>query len=77
MPARQSVNLQELSQGTHQRPAILHLLQLTICESLRRHNIGDTTLKMAFGANLFLAKIINGPPTLVQTDGRQGSNHPK
>jgi hypothetical protein len=32
---------------------------------VRSHSIHkhDTTLKMTFGANLFLAKIINGPPT--------------
>ena len=43
MPARQSTNPQELSQGTHQSPAILELLLLTICESLRRHSIGQQT----------------------------------
>ncbi len=29
--------------------------------SIHKH---DTTLKMAFGANFFLAEMLNGPPTL-------------
>ena len=43
MPARQSANPQELSQGTHQSPAILQLLLFTICESLRHRSIGQQT----------------------------------
>ena len=44
MPATQTTNPQEFSQGTRQSPAILELLLLTICKSLQRQSIGQQTL---------------------------------
>ena len=43
MPARQTANTHELSQGSRHSLTILQLLLLTTCESLGRHNIGQET----------------------------------